>query len=255
VITNTSYALTAGAVVEVLRTFGSSSTAIINLTGNEFANELQGNAANNILDGRGGADRMVGFAGNDTYRVDQALDKPIESVGKGNDTVLVVAASTFALQAGSEIELLRTLGSSNTAKINLTGNAFGQAVYGNAAGNIINGGAGNDTLVGFGGKDFFRFDTALNAATNVDSVSDFSVPNDTIQLQNAIFTALTTTGTLAASAFNTGTAAKQADDRIIYNKANGDLRYDADGTGSAASIKFAQLDAGLALTRFDFVVV
>ncbi len=41
-------------------------TAAINGTGNELANVITGNAANNILAGLGGADQLIGGAGTDT---------------------------------------------------------------------------------------------------------------------------------------------------------------------------------------------
>ncbi len=60
---------------------------------------------------------------------------------------------------------------------------------------------------------------------------------------------------LAVGAFNTGTAATQADDRIIYNTVNGALLYDSDGTGAALAIQFATLLTLPAITTADFVVV
>ena len=78
---------------------------------------------------------------------------------------------------------------------------------------------------------------------------------DTIRIDNAVFTALTTTGTLAATAFRTGAAAGDANDRIIYNDTSGALLYDADGTGPTAAIQFAKVTVGLVLTNADFVVV
>ena len=55
-----------------------------------------------------------------------------------------------------------------------------------------------------------------------------------IHLDNAVFTGLAA-GALAAGAFNTGAAASQADDRIIYNAATGALLFDADGSGAGAA--------------------
>ena len=114
---------------------------------------------------------------------------------------------------------------------------------------------GNDTLTGGGGADSFVFNTALNVTTNVDHITDFSVPNDTIWLDEAVFTALSPTGILAASAFAIGTAAADASDRIIYNPTSGALLYDADGTGARAAVLFATLDPGLMLTNTDFHIV
>lgn len=42
---------------------------------------------------------------------------------------------------------------------------------------------------------------------------------------------------------------------FIYNKANGALLFDADGTGASASVQFAQLSTGLAMTNNDIFVI
>ena len=46
----------------------------LNLTGNEFANIVIGNAGNNVLNGGAGTDALQGGAGNDSYVVDNAGD-------------------------------------------------------------------------------------------------------------------------------------------------------------------------------------
>ena len=76
-----------------------------------------------------------------------------------------------------------------TSVINLFGNEFGQLIVGNSGSNIINGLTGSDTLRGNLGNDSFIFDTALGAA-NIDTIEDFSVADDIIRLENAIFTGL-----------------------------------------------------------------
>jgi Ca2+-binding RTX toxin-like protein len=167
---------------------------------------------------------------------------------------MVLASVSYALQAGSDLNVLRTNDVASANAMNLIGNELVQTIEGNAGINTIASAGGNDTLTGGAGNDFFLFHAALNAATNVDTITDFSVPNDTIRLENLIFTALAA-GALAAGAFRIGAAAADADDRVVYNAANGNLMYDADGTGASTSVLFAKLSAGLAMTAADFVVV
>lgn len=264
------------------------------ITGNDQANILDGGiygstsgddtlygmGGNDILDGRTGADVMVGGLDNDTYYVDNAGDKVIEKNETGFDTVF--SSVNFSL-AGQYVERLILTGS---AAISGTGNGHDNEIIGNDQANILDGGtygsvSGNDTLRGMGGNDTldgragndtlfgglgndtltgganndtFVFDTALNAATNVDTITDFSVPQDTIQLDDAIFTAISSLGTLAAAAFTIGTAATTAAHRIIYNSATGALIYDSNGNAAGGATQFATLATGLALTNADFVV-
>ena len=64
------------------------------------------------------------------------------------------------------------------------------------------------------------------------------------------------TGGLSAAAFNTGTAAADATDRVIYDSATGSLFYDADGTGAAAQIKIATLtNVTGTVTAADFLII
>ncbi|WP_290896315.1 calcium-binding protein [Hoeflea sp.] len=128
------------------------------------------------------------------------------------------------------------------------------SLFGGNGNDTLVGGTGNDTLNGGAGNDIFVFNTSLNAAGNVDTVTDFTVGVDSIALENAVFTALTTPGVLAASEFQVGASANDASDRIIYNSGTGALFYDSDGNGAAAAIQFATLSAGLALTAGDFMV-
>jgi serralysin len=137
----------------------------------------------------------------------------------------------------------------------LTGSTGANRIAGGAGNDTINGGTGNDTLAGGVGADSFVFNSSLGAS-NVDSIFDFSVVDDTIHLENTgIFAALTTTGVLAASAFQTGSTARDADDRIIYDSATGRLLYDVDGSGGQAAVQFAVLSTGLSLTNADFLVI
>ena len=237
------------------------------LTGNAGVNTLTGGSGNDTLDGLGGADIMIGGDGNDSFYVDNAGDTITEVAGATagtNDAVY----STVNFTNVANVERVTLAGIGN---INATG--FGsqnEIFFGNNGANVINGGDGVDlmsggfgldTLTGGLGNDSFRFDKNLNAATNKDAITDYNVANDTIQLDNAIFTQLfatlgnpTSTGTMHSSLFGFA-ATIDADDRIIYNATTGELAYDINGSVAGGATVFAQLGTGLAMTNLDFVVI
>jgi Ca2+-binding RTX toxin-like protein len=232
---------------------GDTLTDVENLTGSLFDDVLTGDDESNVLQGNLGADALAGNGGDDTYIVDNAADTITENGGQGSDTVL--ANGSYTLTAGADVELLAAINANGTAALDLTGNATGNIVRGNAGNNVINGGGGRDTLTGLGGQDSFLFDSALDAAVNLDVITDFNVADDTILLDQTIFSSSLGLGSVAGSQFVIGTAALDANHRIIYNDATGAVLYDSDGTGETAAIQFAQLSPGLALTNFDFLVV
>jgi Ca2+-binding RTX toxin-like protein len=248
--TSTDFALTPGADIERLETADPNGTANLLLYGNDSGNEIVGNNGHNYIDGQGGVDYMTGRGGNDTYVVDNANDRVIENGGQGTDSVY--AYVSWTLTAGSDVEVVLAASGNN---MNLTGNANGNVLRGNNASNTLNGGDGRDELTGFGGQDQFLFNTPLNAATNVDRVTDFSVADDTVLLDQTIFSSNLGLGNISAGEFVIGTAAQDANDRIIYDSGTGALFYDADGAGGNAQVQFAELSRGLALTNLDFLVV
>jgi serralysin len=246
----TSYTLNAGAAVELLSTADNAGTAAINLTGNEFAQVIVGNAGANRLDGGGGADIFAGFGGDDVYLVD-ADDVVREDANGGYDNV--AARASFTLGAGAAVEVLSTADNAGTGAINLTGNEFGNILVGNAGANVLNGGLGADRLAGFGGADSFAFTTAIGGG-NVDVIADFAHGTDKILLDDAAFAGLGL-GALGANAFVAGGAALDADDRILYNQATGQLFFDADGAGGGAATLFATLEGAPVLSASDFQVI
>jgi Ca2+-binding RTX toxin-like protein len=148
--------------------------------------------------------------------------------------------------------------------LKITGNAGINSLVGTAFADVISGGGGNDSILGGLGKDIltggtgadiFRFDTTLSITTSPDIITDFSsTDGDVIQLENAVYTGLTTTGTLVATAFANSPIAITSAHRILYDVSNGRLLYDSDGNGSAPSIIFATIGTGLALNNTQFIV-
>ncbi|WP_291987231.1 calcium-binding protein [Candidatus Accumulibacter sp. ACC007] len=236
---------TLGEHVERLYLTGSAATTA---TGNALANTLYGhaNTAANVL---------AGGLGNDVYYLG-AGDSAVEDEGGGIDSVYTYADYTLAANVEHlylNVATAATL-TGNTLANSLRGNAGDDTLIGLSGNDTLNGGLGNDTLTGGDGKDIIRFDSLLNALTNVDTITDYNVADDTIHLENAIFTALTTTGMLAAESFRRGAVAVDADDYVIYDDVTGALYYDADGNGVAAAVQFAALIGAPTLTHADFLV-
>ena len=138
----------------------------------------------------------------------------------------------------------------------LSGNTGNNIINGFSGNDTIRGGLGNDTLTGGAGLDIFQFLTAPNSATNRDTITDFSAADDTIQLENAVYTLLAATGVLAANLFkNLNLGAQDADDRILYNDTSGAIFYDTNGLAAGGVIQFATLTGSPTVTNADFVVV
>jgi len=253
----------------------------INAAAGPNALTIRGNAGINALTGTSFVDTMDGGNGADIYLVTSSVQHSAAEISDsgaiGSDELRfasTTAGQTLTVFAGDVGLESVTIGTGTAAapvitgttalSINASATLNGLSISGNAGINtltgtgfddVINGGSGNDNLIGGAGIDVFRFDSSLNALTNVDQITDFSIAqNDGIQLENAVFTALVTTGALAATAFVIGLAATTADQRIVYNSGTGFLYYDPDGNGLLGATQFATLTAGLGLTAGSFTV-
>jgi Ca2+-binding RTX toxin-like protein len=241
---------------------------------------LDGGAGNDRIDGRAGADVMIGGSGNDTITVDNTGDRVVETTGI--DTVFSSVSFSLAngVRVSGAVENL-TLAAGNLYGL---GNSLANVITGGAGNNIINGGLnddrlfggagsdklagsdGNDTLsggvgldglAGGSGRDVFVFDTAPNAATSRDRITDFNHADDTFQLENAIFTRLGMGAAhmLDPAFFHAGAAAVDANDYMVYNRANGWLCYDVNGSAAGGVFLLAVLANRPVLAANDFVVI
>ncbi|MDF2811610.1 MAG: hypothetical protein K0S56_2641 [Microvirga sp.] len=159
--------------------------------------------------------------------------------------------------------------SGGTGNDNLAGGAGDDVLAAGAGNDKVDGGTGNDklvgglgkdTLAGGTGKDIFVFNTKPNKKTNLDKVTDFNVKDDTIWLENAIFTKLGRKGSETSPAklnkkFFSIDGAKDRDDYIVYNKKTGVVSYDLDGSGAKKAVEIVTLKKNLKLTYNDFLVI
>ena len=274
---------TLGANVENLKLTGSNAingtgNSLANtIIGNSASNILDGKAGVDNLDGGEGSDRYVvglatdhpshefadsGLTGIDEVRFTSTTagtltlyseDTGIEKVVIGTGTAAsAVTTGTTALNVNASAVL---------NALSITGNAGANSLTGTAFDDILDGGAGNDKLIGgkgndilFGGKgndiltggadsDSFVFNTAPNASSNRDTITDFASGTDTLQFSKSVFKGLgSTEGELTLDQFwsDAGvTTAHDSSDRLIYNTTSGALYYDADGFGGVAAVQVA----------------
>jgi Ca2+-binding RTX toxin-like protein len=203
----------------------------INGTGNGLNNQITGNSVANSLAGAIGNDTLDGGAGNDTLDGGDGNDSL--SGGDGNDSLLGLAGI--------------------------------DTLIGGLGDDTLAGGAANDVLTGSGGNDRFLYDTnAIFAATaiGVDQLTDFTLSADKIILDKTTFTALRS---IAGSGFSTAgdfasvttdAAAATSGAFITYNRVNGKLFYNQNGTtaGLGTGGQFATLTGLPNLTASDFIV-
>jgi Ca2+-binding RTX toxin-like protein len=229
------------------------------LAGGAGNDRLIGGSGNDLLDGGTGADTMWGGFGNDVYIVGEG-DVFREAGGQGADLILLRRAALSL--AGQHIE--NVTGDMAGLAFSITGNSLANMLTGGALADTLNGGsnhdtlaggAGNDCLIGGSGNDNFIFNTALSDS-NIDILRGFEASHDTILLDDAVFTAIGSPGSLAAGAFTTGMMATDQDHRIIHHSATHALFYDADGLGDTAAVQFATL-AGVSgvITHADFLII
>ena len=176
---------------------------------------------------------MRGGAGNDVYVVDNAGDIVNESLAGSTAPTPSSHRSASAWPtrrvcwAGREPDAASTLGNgaqrapATAWTTSLTGAAGNDTLNGGAGNDTLNGGAGNDTLTGGAGNDTFVFNTAFSAASNVDTITDFNVANDTIRLDNAVMSALGSAMESGEFWKSTSGAAHDTNDRIIYETDTG----------------------------------
>jgi hypothetical protein len=170
------------------------------------------------------------------------------SADSSTTSVVFVATDRLGLTATTTLTIKLTntatiKGTANSETIvagvgadKITGLAGNDTITGGAGIDSISGGAGNDTLTGGADIDYFLFDIAANASSNLDTITDFVSGTDKLQFSKKVFAGLgKAVGNLSDAQFAYSTESLTTTDRIIYNTSTGALYYDADGSGSASS--------------------
>jgi Ca2+-binding RTX toxin-like protein len=215
------------------------------LTGDGNANSFRGMGGQDTIDGGGGAD--TADYSDKTEQVSVTLKGATAALVSGDGDLISNIENVIG---GSGADQLGGDGLANR----LVGNDGNDTFKAGDGNDTIAGGNGNDVLSGANGADTFVFDTALSAATNVDTIISFVHDTDVIELDDAIFKKIGPK--LEGKEFFAAAGAvagHDKDDRIVYDLTTGDLRYDPDGKGPTAAILFATLgDKPQTLSAGDF---
>ncbi|HEY0044314.1 MAG TPA: calcium-binding protein [Allosphingosinicella sp.] len=164
-----SYTLPAGSHVELLGTADFTSTAAINLTGNELVNDIVGNQGANVLSGGGGSDGLRGLQGDDTLIGGTGAD--ILEGGQGADIFRYTALSDSRSAEGVDVLADFTTG---TDKIDLSGIDANTPTAGDDAFTSI----GTDAFSGKAGElrwTSVQQTTFVYADTDGDMIADFQI--------------------------------------------------------------------------------
>ncbi len=183
-----------------------------------------------------GSDLMMGFAGNDIYRINSLFDDVREIAGQGTDTVITRSANTTLKTNFENLTLDNTAGfltalngTGNSAANVITGNSNSNLLSGVSGNDTINGGAGNDiitggtgtdTMIGGTGGDDFDYNAINESAVgaNRDVITDFAHNSDDIDFS-----------TLDADLNVAGNQAFTFIGNVAFTGATGEVRFFTSG--------------------------
>ncbi|MCC8431471.1 calcium-binding protein, partial [Reyranella aquatilis] len=181
-----------------------------------------------VLGGNDFNNRIYGAAGNDTLSGDHGSDRLYGE--EGNDT----------LSGGGGAD-------------HLFGDGGNDTLNGGHGNDRLNGGTGMDQLTGGAERDTFIFNAPLDGATNVDTIMDYVVADDSIYLHQTYFDGLAM-GKLRASAFALDSATGSAA-QIVYDTTTGALSYDSNGALAGGATQFAIIHGAPTLSANEFLIV
>jgi Ca2+-binding RTX toxin-like protein len=234
---------------------------------------IRGGAGNDEITGGLGNDALVGGAGTDTLAARNLPDDTViwvvnldtgTSSGQGKDTIsgfenvrgslyaknhIVGDAKANSILAGQNTDVLKGAGGNDR----LDGYWGDDKIQGGAGADLLWGDEGNDTLWGGSGRDAFVFHHA--GAAHGDRIQDFHSADDNIYLAGNLLdwdSGFWGHGPIAANLFkNLSSGTQDGDDKVLYNRATGELWFDRDGLGELGPELLCQLDPGTRLSAND----
>ncbi|CAN5208120.1 hypothetical protein BH10PSE7_BH10PSE7_03600 [soil metagenome] len=255
---------------------GLGNDTFLNLRGTASAWGEAGNDSFTVYSNSEGSIRAFGGEGDDRFSLGSsvAFDGTIDG-GSGHDTVdLYMSAihnGSFSdievyniFLPGGSIDLshcapvpdsatiIRNM--TNLGPVSIRGLWGDDQMFGRSNRDTLDGAGGSDRLYGGKDADVFAFSSLPRDVGEYDRIVDFKPGIDKIGLDRDIFD-LPAGTTLPSAYFHIGTKAETPGQHLIYNDANGVLRYDPDGSGAQAAIHFATLLKHPDLHAADFRIL
>ena len=222
---------------------------------------FSGMVGDDVINGKGGYDEVQYSEETDSGSVDKEGAWVV-----GTQGVVVNLAKHKATDSYGDHDTLKGIEGVRGTRFadRISGDSNANQLEGNEARDTLSGGRGRDTLIGGDGKDkltggdgkdFFVFDADLGS-NNVDTITDFKPGTDRIQLSADVFSM--DFGRLANDEFQSaqGHEAANSGVRIMYDKSDGTLWYDEDGSDEDhGAVKFAVVNGIPALSAGDIEIV
>ena len=174
--------------------------------------------------------------------------------GTANNDTLVGGAGNDTINGNAGADLIQGMGGNDS----LIGSTGWDTIQGGDGNDWLHGGGWSDTMTGGAGSDSFVWNDAGTGTR--DTMTDFASGTDELLFDNAFFTALGANASWAAGdgrfwAAAGATAGHDADDRLVYNTSNGNLYYDADGSGAGAAQVIATFSGAPGMSSADITVI
>jgi Ca2+-binding RTX toxin-like protein len=254
------------------------------LTGGDFADSLSGGNNDDVLRGNGGIDTLDGGANNDTLFF--SIEDAVVQGGSGSDTArntyndfgltFDLGVNSIEFYFGSQAG--ETIVTSANIRMDVDAGGGNDLISGGAQGDGLSGGTGNDTIFGglgpdqigggFGddriiggigadliygeqGNDVFVYNGVGDAG---DTITDFEIGRDRIEILRSGFDFSLGIGTLAANRLVAGPA-NQAFGQFLLDTSTGNVFWDGDGTGAGTPTFLFQTQGVGGLNNTDFFVV
>ena len=251
-----------------------------NFAGGEGNDTIFGGAADDLIQFSGayGNDSVSGGGGRDSITFEQAFSSVFVDLSQGfatgGGTGSANVSSVENAYGGAQDDLL--IGNSGANL--LSGASFfhhepsqgpdgDDTLFGLTGHDTLQGGSGNDWLQGDGWSDTLSggagsdsFVWAEAGTSQVDRVLDFEHGTDELVFDSSYFRTMGAPGPWLEGderffAAAGATSGHDTDDRLVYNTSNGSLYYDADGSGSGASLIVATFQGIPTITASDITVI